>query len=79
MPRAVKLSIANRGNVVIHRKEHGLLFFKPKKTAGTSVEIALSCNAGPDDIVTPILPVEEAKRHGLGGQFPANWGLDRCG
>lgn len=54
-----------------------LLFFKTKKTAGTSVEVALSCNASARDIVTPILPEDEAKRHELGGQFPVNWAWHR--
>jgi hypothetical protein len=58
---------------VIYLCKQKLLFLKPKKSAGTSVEIALSCNAGPDDIVTPILPEDERKRYELGGQFPVNW------
>lgn len=58
---------------MIYLAEHKLLFFKPKKTAGTSVEIALSCNASARDIVTPIHPLDEIKRHELGGQLPVNW------
>lgn len=61
---------------MIYLHQPDLLFFKTKKTAGTSVEIALSCNATPADIVTPILPVDEARRHELGGQFPVNWAWD---
>lgn len=58
---------------MIYLARHKLLFLKPKKTAGTSVEIALSCNAGEADIVTPVLPEDERKRRELGGMFPRNW------
>ncbi len=63
---------------MIYLHEPNLLFFKTKKTAGTSVEIALSCNATDQDIVTPILPVDEAKRAELGGRFPVNWAWDKA-
>lgn len=58
---------------MIYLADRRLLFLKPMKVAGTSVEIALSCNAGPGDIVTPVAPADEAVRHDLGGQFPVNW------
>jgi hypothetical protein len=56
-----------------HLSEQNILFIKPKKVAGTSVEIALSCNADPSDIVTPLAPIDEKVRHKCGGQFPTNW------
>lgn len=59
--------------IVIYLAEQKLLFFKPKKTAGTSVEIALSCNAVAEDIVTPVMPLDERKRYEVGGRFPQNW------
>ncbi len=62
---------------MIYLSKPNLLFLKPKKTAGTSVEIALSCNAGAGDIVTPIVPEDEAVRYQLGGQFPLNWAWNR--
>lgn len=58
---------------MIYLSRHRLLFLKPKKTAGTSVEIAFSCNAMEGDIVTPVLPEDERKRHEMGGRFPQNW------
>ncbi|WP_296763504.1 hypothetical protein [Sediminimonas sp.] len=58
---------------MIYLAERKLLFVKPKKVAGTSVEIALSCNAGAGDIVTPLIPGDEAVRHNAGGRFPVNW------
>lgn len=58
---------------MIFLRGRGLLFVKPKKTAGTSVEVALSCNATPEDIVTPLIEEDERIRWELGGQFPVNW------
>ncbi len=56
---------------------HRFLFIKTRKTAGTSVEIALSryC-AGPDDVITPISPEDELLRleH---GRLPQNFSARR--
>lgn len=38
--------------------KHRFIFIKTKKTAGTSIELFLSQFCGPDDIVTPLIPVE---------------------
>jgi len=38
------------------------IFLKTRKTAGTSIEVALSPFCGPDDIVTPISPKDETLR-----------------
>ncbi len=53
--------------IVSHR--HRFVFVKTRKTAGTSVEIALSSVCGPDDVITPISPEDEAIRreHGYPG------------
>lgn len=51
--------------IVSHR--HRLIFLKTRKTAGTSVEIALSRFCGPDDIVTPIGTADEVIRAAAGG------------
>ena len=51
--------------------EHGFVFMKTRKTAGTSVEIALSRVCGPDDVITPVL--EEALRLETGGRGPQNF------
>lgn len=58
---------------MIYLASRKLLFVKPKKTAGTSVEVALSCNATDDDIVTPLLEEDERIRWEQGGHFPVNW------
>jgi hypothetical protein len=42
--------------------KHRFIFLKTKKTAGTSVELALSEICGPYDIVTPLIPSDEALR-----------------
>ena len=48
------------------------LFIKTRKTAGTSVEIALSNYCGGDDIITPISPEDELLRLGH-GRLPQNY------
>jgi hypothetical protein len=50
--------------IISHR--HKFIFLKTNKTAGTSVEIALSKFCGPDDIITPISPEDEETRRKLG-------------
>jgi len=50
--------------IVSHR--HRFIFLKTAKTAGTSLEIALSGICGPRDILTEISPDDEATRAGLG-------------
>jgi len=52
---------------------HKLIFLKPKKVAGTSVEIALSRYLGRDDIITPLVPEDEAMRRTLGYRGPRNY------
>lgn len=58
---------------------HKFIFIKTGKTAGTSVEIALSRFLGPDDIATPIKPDDErlrapdAARHYLRQCGPWHW------
>jgi hypothetical protein len=52
--------------IVSHR--HRFIFLKTKKTASSSVELALSEICGPDDIITPLIPADEKLRHGRGPQ-----------
>jgi hypothetical protein len=56
--------------LVIVSHQHRLIFLKTRKTAGTSVEIALSRVCGPDDIITPLAEEDEALRTTLGGRGP---------
>jgi hypothetical protein len=51
--------------------EHKFIFLKTRKTAGTSLELALSHLCGPDDIITPISPVDEPLR--ANGRTAQNW------
>lgn len=46
--------------------EHGFLFIKTRKVAGTSVEAQLRSCTGPGDIVTPLTPRDEHYCAGLG-------------
>jgi hypothetical protein len=54
---------------------HRFIFIKTRKTAGTSVEIALSKYCGPDDIITRITPEDEALRTELGHRGPQNYAI----
>lgn len=50
----------------------GCIFIKTRKTAGTSVELALSTLCGPADIVTPVTPKDEQLRQEIDGVGPQN-------
>lgn len=50
--------------------QHRLIFLKTRKTAGTSVEIALSRICGPDDTITRLTDEDEELRRSLGGRGP---------
>lgn len=52
---------------------HKFIFLKTTKTAGTSIEIALSKFCGPADIITPITKEDEKIRHDLGYPGPQNY------
>ncbi len=49
---------------------HRFVFIKTRKTAGTSIEIALSRHCGPDDLVTRISAADEELRAAAGGVGP---------
>lgn len=51
---------------------HRFVFIKTRKTAGTSLEIALSRHCGPSDVVTRISPEDEVLRAAAGGVGPQN-------
>ena len=55
---------------------HKFLFIKSAKTAGTSIEIALSSVCGPDDIITSITKEDQELRASLGYPGPQNHILD---
>ncbi len=56
--------------IVSHK--YRFIFIKTRKTAGTSIEIALSGFCGPEDIITPIAPEDERLRQELGHRGPQN-------
>ena len=61
---------------MIISREHEFIFIKTRKTASSSMEIALSKYLGPDDTITPCMPIdEEALRTGLGFRGPQNFEL----
>ena len=59
--------------IVSHK--YKFIFLKTRKTAGTSIEIALSKYCGPDDIITPITPEDEKLRQELGYRGPQNYSV----
>jgi hypothetical protein len=54
---------------------HNYIFIKTVKVAGTSVEMALSCDCGPRDIITPIYPRDEIHRK-ASSRRPQNFSYD---
>ncbi|CAN5611258.1 sulfotransferase family 2 domain-containing protein [soil metagenome] len=48
--------------------QHRFVFMKSRKTAGTSVEIALSRVCGPEDVITALPRADEAIRAAAGGR-----------
>lgn len=59
--------------IVLH--EQRVIFLKTRKTAGTSIEIALSSLASPGDIVTPLIPEDEKARFRATGMMACNHDL----
>ena len=57
--------------IISHK--HRFIFLKTAKTAGTSIEIALSKHCGPDDVITRISENDEELRRSLGYPGPQNY------
>ncbi|KAB1064878.1 sulfotransferase family 2 domain-containing protein [Salibacter halophilus] len=57
--------------IISHK--HRFIFIKTEKTAGTSIEIALSKICGPNDVITPIEPVDEEYRKEIGVRSCQNY------
>jgi hypothetical protein len=56
--------------IVSHR--HRFVFLKTRKTAGTSLELALARVCGPDDTITSLNPKDEVERRAAGIPGPQN-------
>ncbi|MEU9016940.1 hypothetical protein [Actinomadura sp. NPDC048394] len=54
--------------------EHRFIYIRCRKTASTSIELALSRVCGPDDVITPIQDAgHEALRRSIGGRGPQHY------
>lgn len=62
---------------MILSKKHKFVFIKGKKIAGTSVEVLLSEVCGPEDIITPITPIDERNRLLKGKNTAQNYGVNQ--
>ncbi len=60
--------------IISHK--HKFIFIKTRKTAGTSIEIALSSICGEDDIITPISFDDEKERKKLKYRGPQNYKIN---
>src|SRR5690606_26936894 len=58
--------------IISHK--HRFIFIKTEKTAGTSIELALSALCGPDDVITPVSPKDELLR---GQRGPQNYRIQQ--
>ena len=56
--------------IISHK--HKFIFIKTRKTAGTSIEIALSKYCGDKDVITRISKKDERIREALGNRGPQN-------
>ncbi len=63
---------------MLYLKQPNLIFIKSRKTAGTSLEIALSMAAQTGDVVTRLALPDELLRQKLGGPFPFGWAEDEA-
>ena len=52
--------------ILSHR--HRFVFIKGRKVAGTSIEMLLSLICGAEDVVTPMLAIDERQRRARGGR-----------
>ena len=57
--------------IISHK--HKFIFFKTRKTASSSIEIALSKYCGPDDILAVLHKDDQVIRESLGYPGPQNW------
>lgn len=60
--------------IISHK--HKFIFIKTKKTAGSSIQMALSGICGPEDIITPNSEIEEVKKRDLGLRNAQNYSLE---
>jgi hypothetical protein len=71
MVPALQLDTGKVGHLIISHARR-FIFIKTKKTAGTSLEIALSKYVGNDDVLSPLVDYDEKARHQISGRRAQN-------
>ena len=61
-----RADLSTGGITMIISHRHKFIFLRTTKTASTSMEISLSRFCGPEDVITPINPLDEPVRSELG-------------
>ena len=56
-------------------KQNKFIFINGRKVAGKSLEVLLSAICGPEDIITPITPIDEQYRVLTGQRAAQNYGV----
>jgi hypothetical protein len=64
---------APREQAMILNHQYHFIFIKTRKTAGSSIEVALSGHCGRRDIITPLAPKDQAIREQKGYPGPQNY------
>ena len=62
---------------MIISRAHNFIFIKTRKTAGSSMEMALASHVGPEDVVTPLGFAQDIERFRTWGVLPQNFSNDQ--
>jgi hypothetical protein len=64
---------------MIISRAHNFIFIKTRKTAGSSMEMALASHVGPEDVVTPLGFAQDLERFRAWSVLPQNFSNDPTG
>lgn len=66
------MSARGNGTMIISH-EHRFIFLRTRKTAGTSIDFALSTHCGPRDVISPLSDEEESEKRSAGLRSAQNY------